>query len=223
MTSKQELHVQRLSRFHRIASSVPVAEHSSRSCCWRNADEVFSKLGRGVNGKFAVLFSPLSDEEMTIACEALVQEAIDSADITSWNPAQRLFDRIVLIRAGEVIAMLAPTFLRIASSDTPLWKTFSRVVGVDQDTENTPALKWWLRSFSERRVNWLHGRLMHAIVSRYSNSFNAANSEWFGKNREQIIPMWELLLKDDTFEPERVKVLLENFEYGAKGVLGGAL
>lgn len=224
MTTRTEARRSNKKRFQRIASSIPIKGDSLRSYYGHTGAEVFSKFGRRVNSRFAAFFSPLSDDEMAVACNALVQEVVfDGTDIMNANPLRILVDRCVLVRSAEVIAMLSPTFLRIASLDTSYVGTFHKVLNSDRNNTNTPARQWWRRSFPEKRVNWLHGRLMYEVAATSSDDFKVMDAEWFGENRERVIPLWELLVKDGTFNPERVEVLLEYSERGATGVISGAL
>lgn len=222
MTSTRAIRSQSVSRFHRIARSVPITDDLRNSPYWTNVADAFLHLGVRLNGKIAVLFAPLSDDEMAVACQALLHEVLrDRINVLDNNPIARTGDQMTVVLAAEVIAILAPTYLRVASPITPVGATFLSVIHADRDSSCTPARQWWFRSFPQRRVNWLHGHLM--FVASSSQTFNADDSEWFGKNRERIIPMWELLAKDGTFQTERVAVLIENSEHGHTGVLGGAL
>lgn len=222
MTSTRVIRSQGVSRFQRIARSVPITDDLRNSPYWGNVADAFLHLGVRLNGKIAALFTPLSDDEMAVACQALLHVVLrDGINVMNHNPFARTGDKMTVVRAAEVIAILAPTYLRVASSVTPVGATFLSVIHADRDNSCTPLRQWWFRSFPSRRVNWLHGNLM--FVASSSQTFSADDSEWFGKNRERIIPMWEILVKDDTFQPERVEVLMENSEHGHTGVLGGAL
>jgi hypothetical protein len=161
---------------------------------------------------------------MAVACQALLHEVVrDKINVMSNNLVSRTGDQMTVVRAAEVIAILAPTYLRVASSATPVGATFLSVIHADRDNMDhsyDSLRQWWLRSFPSRRINWLHGHLMWVVSSQKSS---ADHSEWFGEKRERIIPLWDLLAKDGTFERERIEVLLENSEHGPTGVLGGAL
>jgi hypothetical protein len=50
-----------------------------------------------------------------------------------------------------------------------------------------------------------------------------SNVEWFGRNRDRIIPLWKALLSAGDFDPKRVEVLLENSPHSALSVIDGAL
>jgi len=59
--------------------------------------------------------------------------------------------------------------------------------------------------------------------SDYQSQILPADVEWFGANRDRIIPIWNALVSLGTFDPQRVEVLLENSTHGAISIIDGAL
>jgi len=117
MASKRELHAHQLSRFHRIARRLPVTNDLLRSPYWENIADAFFSFGDRLNSKIAALFSPLSDDEMAVACQALLYAVTsDDINVINKNFLHRIGDKLVVVRSAEVIAILSPTYVRVAAA-----------------------------------------------------------------------------------------------------------
>ena len=215
-----------LERFHRFASNTPITYPTAQEHWGDDLYTAFSKLSARINRKVAVILSSLSDDEMPVACDALRYYALT---LPPEVRIERVMYRVVryfdILQWAELISILLPTTLKVSASVPEAVLNIARADTHTSDLRNTPVRDAVFRSFPEQRVNLLHGWAM-SIASEGSDrqlQIDSSDFEWFGRNRDRIIPVWNALLGAGTFDPQRVEVLLENSQHSALSIIDGAL
>jgi hypothetical protein len=215
-----------LERFHKFARNTPITYLAAQEHWGDDLYAAFSKFSKRTNRKTASLFSSLSDREMEVACDALRYYALEippsSRIERTVYSAARYFD---VLNWANLIAILIPTTLKICPSVTDAVRAIARADTKVSDASGTPVRDAIFRSFPEKRVDLLHGWAMSIAAegTDYQQRMVPSDVEWFGQNRDRIIPVWPALLSSDVFDPKRVEVLLENSSHSALSVIDGAL
>lgn len=215
-----------LERFHRFARNTPITYLAAQEHWGDDLYIAFSKLSKRINRKVAALFSSLSDREMEVACDALRYYALNvpSEDFTERvvYRAARYFD---VLNWANLIAILIPTTLKISPSVAEAVRAVARADTHVSDFSDTPIRDAIFRSFPEKRVDLLHGWAMSIAAEGddLQRRLIPSDVEWFGHNRDRIIPVWNALLSAGVFDPQRVEVLLENSTHSALSIIDGAL
>lgn len=182
----------------------------------------------GLDRRIARRLAPLTDDEIRLACKVL------GFSISPHPPHSLtelfynvLLRRTHLLRYAEIITALMPAYRTLRRYDDHVEGTaISRTISWDTDTP--AAWSWWKQflpvgAFGDtQRLDMLHGWMMQEVADR---NLAHADAEWFGRNRDRILPLWELLDRDMTFSRQRVAVMLENMDKNSVPVTltGGAL
>lgn len=215
-----------LARFHRFARNTPITYLAAQEHYGDDLYAAFSKFSKRINRKVAALFSSLSDREMEVACDALRYYALElpSSSLLERTVyrAARYFD---VLNWANLIAILVPTTLQVSKSVPEAVRAIARADTKVSDASGTPVRDAIFRHFPEQRVDLLHGWAMSiASEDAHFDRFLASSDiEWFGHNRDRILPVWQALVSSGTFDRQRVEVLLENSHHGSISVIEGAL
>ena len=170
-------------------------------------------------------FSALSDEEKKIACHALSQQVPPS--FGTRNPFLRahlrLATHIQLLWLTNVLVALMPTFRQLRPYEHMAGESLARAIGWDF-VDNTLArqLRYLLTGQGmDERLDVMHG----FMIQKVGNMRNAGEGAlWFGQNRERILAVMPVLMKDGVFSRERIDLLLEATDNGGSApFIGGAL
>jgi hypothetical protein len=179
------------------------------------------------------MLAPLSEAEDIAACEAIC------FSITTDRPLPHLMgrahqpnsamDRFVyrftknftLVRKAEITTMLTPTYLGLSSPETSLPVALLQAMRVDVSNVHTSSGHWMTRTFPKKRMNILYGSMMGAAAP--SLTIKNEDLEWFGSNRERIAPIWDIIVNDGSFDPQRIEALIANSDHGPLTLLEGAL
>lgn len=214
-------------------SNVPVPEKLDRDYHCDALNTSLTQFSRRTRRAINKMLAPLSEAEDMAACEAIC------FFITSDRPHPHLLgmahqpssaaDRFVyrftkdftLIRKAEIAVMLAPMYLRLSSPEASFPLAIHKTMRIDVSNVYTSSGHWMTRTFPKKRVDILYGSMMGGAAP--SLTMKNKDIEWFGSNRDRIAPIWDIIVNDGSFDPDRIEALIANSGHGPLTLLEGAL
>jgi hypothetical protein len=216
-----------------VRSNAPVPEKLTRDYHCDALNRSLTQFSRRTRRAINKMLAPLSEAEDMAACEAIC------FSITTDRPLPHLksrthqpnsaMDRFVyrftknftLLRKAEITTMLTPAYLTLSSPETSLSIALLQAMRVDVSNVHTSSGHWMTRTFPKKRKAILHGSMMGAAAP--SLTIENKDLEWFGSNRERIAPIWDIIVNDGSFDPDRIEALINNSGHGPLALLEGAL
>lgn len=205
-------------RFRRVAKSIKVPDEDRALL----GDDFFEVLknhaGPLVPRRAAKRFAQLSDDELLIACKELKRFIRTDPSGLLEITLHFVFSGLEAVHHASIIAFVLPTYRKL-SSDNPA-KEFVFVEKYDE-RHASPSETIFGR-FSTSRINGLHGAMMQAFTPE-QEAIPEEDIEWFGENRDAILPIWGHIFNDGAFTRQRVQVLLSELNGGVPPLIEGAL
>lgn len=207
-------------RFRHAATSIELHE-DHRSQWGPNLYRMLKKQGVFTARRVSKRFAKLSDQQMPIACGELKRFVdLELPSPLLYRIAYRMITGLEVVYHAGLISHVLPTYLKLASPGQPIGKEFVIVTNSDGNLLNPLAIIFG--TFSEERINRLHGTMMQEFTPN-KEAIIDEDMEWFGANRERIIPLWQQIVSGGVFTRDRVQAFLEAPAEGSLTLLEGSL
>lgn len=192
-----------------------------------------TRYSRRTRRAIDLMLGPLSDVEEQAACAAICFFLSKGRPIprvkghiyqpySTWQSFSYPFTKaFTLLRQAEIAVMLTPMYLRLSPAEDSLAIALYRAIQVDISKVHMSSSHWVTRDFPKQRVDILNGSMMSSAAPPFS--IKNEDVEWFGRNTEAILPVWEIMMDLGIFDPNRVAALIEHSSEAPISLLEGAL